>query len=611
MSHPKPIRLDYTNVMSSAVGSHGLDEAELAALAVPSARALEAVLARRTKDLRWLDLPYQEGVRKAILDYARSVAGRFENVCVLGIGGSALGMRALHTALNGPFHDLVPQKGRPRLFVLDNIDPEWIGPFLEHVDPTKTVFNVISKSGNTAETMSQFLILREKLVQRLGEKAHKEHLLITTDEKKGVLRDIVEREGYRSFAVPEGVGGRFSVLSEVGLVPAALTGIDIEALHAGAREMDERCRTPVLNENPALLYAGLQFLLHTGRRLPMSVMFAYSHRLRDAADWYAQLLAESLGKKNSRQGTVVNRGPTPIRAVGVTDQHSQVQLYAEGPVDKWFTLLAVEKPAQDVTIPLAYEDLEGVAYLGKRKLSDLFDAEREGTRIALSEAGRPNAMIVLPEVNARTVGQLIYMLELSVAVMGEHYDVDAFDQPGVEAGKVAAYALMGRKGYEGRRKEIEAGKRTAQRHVGTLNVKPVVRETHRGRGYWEGYVFIADVVKDHEVPSREGVAALTATTLSYNVRVRWRSGEVELYEPYRIQYLAHPESMSTFDQVASDSVTTAEGFSDRMWLRFEGTPGQSAQIHVRACIGSKACLDTTLETITLGPESTPPPSSQG
>lgn len=459
----RPIRFDYTNVMSSAVGVHGLGENELASLAEPSARALAAVQARRTKDLRWLELPYRDAVRREILAYAASVRGRFENVCVLGIGGSALGNTALHTALDGPYHDLVPPAGRPRLFVLDNIDPEWMAAFLASVDPTRTVFNVVSKSGTTAETMSQFLILRERLVQRLGEKGHREHIVITTDESKGVLREIVRRDGYRSFTVPDGVGGRFSVLSEVGLVSSALLGIDIEALHAGAVAMDQRCRSSQLLENPALLHAALQYGLHTWRGLVMSVTFSYSHRLRNVADWYAQLLAESLGKKQARGGQTAHRGPTPIRAVGVTDQHSQVQLYAEGPYDKWFTFLALEEPEAEVVIPTAYPDLEAVAYLGGRRLGELFRAEREGTRIALTEAGRPNAQFVLERIDAHAVGQLLYLLELSVAVMGEHYDVDAFDQPGVEAGKIAAYALMGRAGYEQRRAEIEARTRGPKR----------------------------------------------------------------------------------------------------------------------------------------------------
>lgn len=460
------IRFDYTNVMADAVGpEHGLSPAELEGLASASRTALESVLARRTRDLRWLDLPYADEVCREIVEYAAAVQGRFKNVVVLGIGGSALGNTALQTALNSPFHNLQPPLGTPRLFVLDNVDPDLVGEFLDFVDPTETVFNVISKSGGTAETMSQFLIFREALIERLGEEGHREHTVVTTDAETGVLREIVGREGYASFVVPDGVGGRFSVLSAVGLLSSALVGIDVQGLLKGAAAMDERCRAPKLFENPALVHAAIQYLLHTKKRKPMAVTMSYSHRLRDMADWYAQLLAESLGKRKSRSGEDVFRGPTPIRAVGVTDQHSQVQLYTEGPFDKWFTLLSVEEPDHAVTIPLAYEDREGVAYLGGRTLKELFHAERDGTRIALTEARRPNATISMENVDAHSIGQLIYLLELSVAVMGEHYDVDAFDQPGVEAGKLAAYALMGRKGYEERRAEIESASAATPRIV--------------------------------------------------------------------------------------------------------------------------------------------------
>jgi glucose-6-phosphate isomerase len=453
------IRIDTTNALASVVGEeHGITPGDLAGLAGASRTALEAVLARREKDLRWLDLPREESVHAAILDYADSVHGRFENVVVLGIGGSALGNIALQTALNSPYHNLVPPAGLPRLFVLDTIDPALVGEFLDRFDPSTTLFNVISKSGTTAETMSQFLIFRERLIERLGEADHKQHIVVTTDERSGVLREIVNREGYASFVVPDGVGGRYSVLSPVGLLSSALVGIDIKGLLAGAAEMGDACTGGVLEENPALQYAALQWLMQSRKRKPIAVTFAYSHRLASLADWYAQLLAESLGKRRSRSGKDVFAGPTPVRAVGVTDQHSQVQLYTEGPFDKWFTLLAVDRSDHAVPIPGAYPDLEAVAYLGGRSLSELFLAEREGTRIALTEAKRPNVSIHFPSVTPHTVGQYLYLMELAVAVMGEHYGVDAFDQPGVEAGKIAAYALMGRKGYEKRRAEIESSR---------------------------------------------------------------------------------------------------------------------------------------------------------
>ncbi|MEL6712763.1 MAG: glucose-6-phosphate isomerase, partial [Planctomycetota bacterium] len=349
-----------------------------------------------------------------------------------------------------------PREGHPRLFVLDNVDPDLVGEFLDTFDVSKCVFNVISKSGSTAETMSQFLVFRQKLVEKLGEEGHRSHVVVTTDAEKGVLRPIVDAEGYRSFVVPDGVGGRFSVLSPVGLVSSALVGLDVPGLLAGAAAMDERCRSAPFDENPALVYAALQFLMQEKKGKPMSVTFSYSQRLALVADWYAQLLAESIGKRKSRAGDDVFVGPTPIKAVGVTDQHSQVQLYVEGPFDKWFTLLSVERPDHTVEIPERYAEHDALSYLGGRTMNDLFHAERDGTRIALTDAQRPNVTITFPQVTAHTVGQYLYLMELAVAVMGEHYGIDAFDQPGVEAGKVAAYALMGRAGYDERRREIEA-----------------------------------------------------------------------------------------------------------------------------------------------------------
>jgi glucose-6-phosphate isomerase len=460
------IRIDYTNVLASSVGDeHGISPAELESLAGPSRTALAAVLARRTKDLRWLDLPAQEKVHADILEYAASVQGRFKNVVVLGIGGSALGNIALQTALNSPYHNLFPPAGLPRLFVLDNIDPDLVGEFVDAFDPAETLFNVISKSGTTAETMSQFLIFRSLLAERLGEQEHRDHVVVTTDERSGVLREIVKREGYASFVVPDGVGGRYSVLSPVGLLSSALVGIDVKGLVAGAAAMGEACSGGDLASNPALVHAAVQWLMQSRKKKPISVTFAYSSRLASLGDWYAQLLAESLGKRRSRSGKDVFAGPTPVRAVGVTDQHSQVQLYVEGPFDKWFTILAVDEPDHAVPIPGAWDDLEGTAYLGGRTLNELFHAEREGTRIALTEAHRPNLSIHFPNVTPHTVGQYLYLMELAVAVMGEHYGVDAFDQPGVEAGKVAAYALMGREGFEKRRAEIETARPKTPRVV--------------------------------------------------------------------------------------------------------------------------------------------------
>ncbi len=458
--------LDYTHALSEVVGpDHGVTKAELDALAIPSRDALRAVQARRTTDLRWLDLPYQEAVHDKVIDYAARMAGRFQNVVVLGIGGSALGTIALQQALNSPYHNHGARGALPRLFVLDNIDPDLLGEFLEQFDPRETLFNVISKSGQTAETMAQFLTFRKALIERIGKDAHVEHICVTTDEKKGVLREIVGREGYESFVVPDGVGGRYSVLSPVGLVPLALAGLDIKGVLAGAADMDQVCRNESFYENPALVYAALQWLMQSKKSKPIAVTVSYSQRLVLLADWYAQLLAESIGKRKGRKGGDVHVGPTPVRALGVTDQHSQMQLYAEGPFDKWFTLLAVAKHDYTLEIPKAFDDLESVSYLGGRTFNELFAAERDGTRVALTAARRPNVTFTFPKVDPHAVGQYLQCLEVAVACMGEHYDIDAFDQPGVEAGKIAAYALMGRAGYEARKAEIEAAAPKLRRTV--------------------------------------------------------------------------------------------------------------------------------------------------
>ncbi len=255
------------------------------------------------------------------------------------------------------------------------------------------------------------------------------------------------------------------MLSPVGLLAAALTGVDITELLAGAAAMDSRCRGENLDRNPAQVLAAIQWLMQAKKGKPIAVTFAYSHRLRDLADWYAQLLAESLGKTRARDGRIVHAGPTPVRAVGVTDQHSQVQLYAEGPYDKWFTFLAVEHPDRDVTVPADFADRDALAYLGGRTLGELFHAEREGTIVALTEAARPNLTLTFPRIRAHAVGQYFQLMEIAVALMGEHYGVDAFDQPGVEAGKVAAYALMGREGYAEQRARIEERRSAPRRTV--------------------------------------------------------------------------------------------------------------------------------------------------
>ncbi|HVP17564.1 MAG TPA: glucose-6-phosphate isomerase [Spirochaetia bacterium] len=412
-------------------------------------RAIHGDLLSRRKagTLPFYDLPRQD--LAPIETYAARVRGGYKNVVVLGIGGSALGLLSLNSALRSPFPALEPA---PRLAVMDNIDPVRIDAHLKAMDPRETILNVITKSGDTAETMSEFLVFRKWFTDALGTRGAKDRIVVTTDRSKGALRKIANDEGYASFEVPDGVGGRFSVLTPVGLLPAALLGIDIRALLAGAAAMDKRLSSGELLENPAYLGAALHHAAwHEGRRI--SVMFAYADQLYLMADWYRQLWAESLGKRRATDGRIVSAGPTPIKALGVTDQHSQVQLYKEGPDDKIYTFLAVESFDATVTIPSA--PIDAVSYLGGHSMNELLAAEELATAVALWKAGRPVTRIVFPRVSAENVGEYYHLLEVETVAAGALFGIDPLDQPGVEEGKQFAYGIMGRPGYETKRREVE------------------------------------------------------------------------------------------------------------------------------------------------------------
>lgn len=448
------IWLDINNVLHANCGPEGLSPADLEALA-PQAAAALAAIAQQRSELGWPDLPAQDWSR--IEAYAANMRPRIDNFVVLGIGGSALGNTAVQTAVNGPLYNLQSreQRGGPRLFVLDNSDPELNAGLLRTLDLKRTLFNVISKSGTTAETMASFLLFRQALVDTVGAERLGEHIVLTTDPSSGFLRQIGQREGWTMLDLPPKVGGRFSVLTAVGLLSAALTGVDVRALLAGAAYGDRISQERDPLRNPAALGAMVNHVL-TQRGKPIVVMMPYAQRLRDVADWFAQLWAESLGKRVDRNGNEVRTGQTPVKALGATDQHSQVQLYMEGPHDKLINFLAVERYAEEVTIPAAYADLEGVSYLGGHTFQELIQAEQQATSIALSEAGQPNMTHIFPEVNAFTLGQFMLLMEMQTAIAGELLNINAFDQPGVEAGKINTYALLGRTNFEARRAEIDA-----------------------------------------------------------------------------------------------------------------------------------------------------------
>lgn len=453
------IVLDYNNMLSPRLGGgHGIDPARLEAMGERFRAAhADAQERRQSGELGFYALPDETETVAAIERFADGVGQTFSTIVVLGIGGSALGTIALRTALLHPFWNELSDEERdffPRLYVLDNVDPATIAPFLDRLDIRRTLFIVASKSGGTAETMSQYLIVRKRLQAELDD-GYVRHLLFVTDPAKGVLRKIADAEGIATLPVPPTVGGRFSVLSAVGLLPAAMVGIDVRALLAGAAEMRERCGGGELAGNPAGVFAALQYLADTGKGANVHVMMPYSDPLKDVADWFRQLWAESLGKARTRDGRDAFVGPTPVKALGTTDQHSQVQEYVEGPFDKTITFLAVRESPVDLEIPNLHPDLDELAYLGGHTLNELLNTERLATEAALAKRGRMNMTIELPRVDARALGGLFMLLEIATVYAGWFYGIDPMDQPGVELGKQLTYGIMGRQGYDTFKQEWE------------------------------------------------------------------------------------------------------------------------------------------------------------
>ncbi|MCQ2910715.1 MAG: glucose-6-phosphate isomerase [Clostridia bacterium] len=466
------LRLDYNNVIKEYVGEHGIDSDDFNEYKDKIASAIEGM--KKKKDEGKMDfrlMPFvQDDVVNDINDYVESVKekGVIDTFVVLGIGGSALGPIAVQQALNHPYYNELTKeqrKGCPRLYVLDNVDPEKIVNFLDIVDLKKCLFNVISKSGSTSETMSQFMIIEEKMKKVLdNEDELKDHFVFTTDKEKGNLVKIGKEKGYKMFVVPSGVGGRFSELTPVGLLAAAMCGINISELLRGAKEMDMACDKTNYRESPAYMYAIIHYIL-MNKNKKLSVMMPYSDRLKYMSDWYCQLWAESIGKKFDNEGKEVWGGMTPIKALGVTDQHSQLQLYTEGPFDKIVVFLKNERFKNELMIPEVYGDIPEINFLGGHTQNELINVELSSTEIALNKMGKPNMKIIFPEINEYYIGQFIQMMEIATGFMGELMNINAFDQPGVEEGKNCTYAIFNKPGYEEKKKELESQKKRTDKFI--------------------------------------------------------------------------------------------------------------------------------------------------
>lgn len=388
--------------------------------------------------LRWCSLPFDTPDLSDLITYGMQVRENVEYLVVLGIGGSSLGLSMVANATLHLRHNELNRFARkaPKLYVVSNTDPDEMSNLFDVIDLRKTHFCVVTKSGDTGETLANFYVCYDKLKRVVGDDAKGKVCAVTTIGK-GTLYDFAVREGIRIFGIDKGVGGRFSVLSNAGLVPMSILGIDIRNLLCGARRATCGCIQKNIYKNPALITASL-LVLSKKKGYNICVLMPYSDRLRLLPDFFAQLWAESLGKRTTKSGATVNEGQTPLKALGSVDQHSLLQLLVEGPQDKVVIFVGVRDRLKGFAVSQSHD-----GYLNGKELGDILDASMRGTAMSLVNAGRPNMTITVDEINEESVGELLTFFMFATAYAGELLSVDAFNQPGVEYGKNMTRKLLG------------------------------------------------------------------------------------------------------------------------------------------------------------------------
>lgn len=448
------MQFDYSNVLEERIGRFGLQQSEL----INSTKILkdikDQILKRKTYDYFALNLP---GIMlkevNEINSYGEYIKENFENFVVVGMGGSSLGNKMLHYGINGLYYNDKSTRKRPKIYFMDNVDPDSNTELLNSLDLKKTMFNFITKSGSTSETIENFLLILKLLKQSNID--FMKNIVITTDPEKGFLRKFAKENSISSFSIHPLVGGRFSVLTPVGLLSASVEGIDIDKLICGAlkKESEINNTDPLISE--AFLLPLIQYNLFKNKKININVLFTYSDGLSYIGDWYAQLLAESIGKEYSRQGEQVFAGITPLSARGTSDQHSILQLFMEGPYDKLIIFLSPYSYRNDEnTGTVLNSSDETISYLENKNYTDLIKSEFLATRLSLTRKGRPNATFKVNLLDEFELGSFIYALEYSVLVLGELFNINPINQPAVELGKRYTYGLMGRKGFEKEKAEF-------------------------------------------------------------------------------------------------------------------------------------------------------------
>ena len=402
--------------------------------------------------LGWVDLPSSiTPAQLSDIQAAADVLRREADVIIaIGIGGSYLGAKAVLEALSGSFDSLTPpRKGvNPRvIFAGQNISEDYTWELMEAVKNYDIATIVISKSGTTTEPAIAFRIIRDQIEKRYGKDGAAKRIVAITDESKGALRKLADTEGYKTFVIPDNVGGRYSVLTPVGLLPLAVAGVDVKALVAGAVEMEKLTATAPFAENPAMQYAAARTALYrAGKKI--EILASYEPKLQNIGEWWKQLYGESEGKEG--------KGIFPASVTLTADLHSMGQYIQEGERTLFETVIRIAEPAHTFRIEADKENLDGLNFLAGKRIGEVNKMAILGTMLAHVDGGVPNIAIELPKIDAHTIGALLYMFEAACGISGYALGVNPFDQPGVEAYKKNMFALLGKPGYEKEGEELRA-----------------------------------------------------------------------------------------------------------------------------------------------------------
>ncbi len=401
--------------------------------------------------LGWLDLPvnYDKEEFARIQAAAKRIRESCDVLVVIGIGGSYLGARAAIEFLNSPFYNQLRKPGTPEiLFCGNNISGDYLNDIIAMCGDRDICVNVISKSGTTTEPAVAFRYFRDYLIKKYGADGAKQRIFATTDKARGTLKELSDREGYETFVIPDDVGGRYSVLTAVGLLPIAVAGCDIKRLMQGAADARAAYSVPDMTKNDAYLYAAIRNILYN-KGYSMELMVCYEPRFREMNEWIKQLYGESEGKDN--------KGLFPASVIFSTDLHSLGQYVQDGRRQMFETVVTIDKPVSEFIIPEEKENFDGLNFLAGKPMSYVNRKAFEGTLLAHTEEGHvPNVIVSIDKADEYELGYLIYFFEKTTAVSGYVLGINPFDQPGVESYKRNMFALLGKPGYEDLKKELEA-----------------------------------------------------------------------------------------------------------------------------------------------------------